>query len=322
METQVFKLDIWNPDGHAIDYAANCIRQGKLVAFPTETVYGLGANALDPIALKRIYQAKGRPSDNPLILHLNNPAQSRLLAEVDERAYRVMQKFWPGPLTLVLQALPCVPTEATAGLSTVALRMPDHPVALALLESSAVPIAAPSANRSGCPSPTNAQAVWDDLNGRIDVLLDSGSTEIGLESTVVDLSGKDALLLRPGGISIDRLENFLGCPLETPAENEVRRSPGTRHRHYSPGIPVFIWNEKAYPSLNSSVCSGFIGMHMPKNSFFDAVIFDSLENYARGLFAAFRSLESKGVCEIWVEWPEARGIGLALQDRIRRAAQG
>jgi L-threonylcarbamoyladenylate synthase len=235
-----------------------------------------------------------------------------------------MAAFWPGPLTLVLPALPVVPKEVTAGLDTVALRMPDHPVALALIEAAGCPVAAPSANRSGRPSPTDAQAAAEDLGDRVDLVLDAGSVEIGLESTVVDLTEREPLLLRPGGMPRERLERFLGESLKIPGsagKDAERRSPGTRHRHYAPLVPVFIWDGGELPSEVDPFFAGFVGLTPPPAKFARTLLFDSEKNYARGIFAAFRSLETQEGCRhIVAEWPRAEGIGLALRDRIRRAS--
>jgi L-threonylcarbamoyladenylate synthase len=225
---------------------------------------------------------------------------------------------------LVLPALPVVPKEVTAGLDTVALRMPDHPVALALIAAAGCPVAGPSANRSGRPSPTDARAVAEDLGDRVDLVLDAGSVEIGLESTVVDLTEREPLLLRPGGMPRERLERFLGEPLKIPGaagKDAERRSPGTRHRHYAPLVPVLVWEGGALPSEADPLFAGFVGLTPPPAGFARTLLFDSEENYARGIFAAFRSLEAQEGCRhIVAEWPRAEGIGLALRDRIRRAS--
>jgi L-threonylcarbamoyladenylate synthase len=297
------------------------LKDQGLVAFPTETVYGLGANGLSPDAVNKIFWAKGRPADNPMILHVAESAQAEALAEVDGRAAGTIRAFWPGPLTLVLPARPHIPKEVTAGLSTVALRMPDHPVALALIEMAQCPVAAPSANRSGRPSPTNAEAVAADLGDRIDVLLDAGSVDVGLESTVIDLTGRRISLLRPGGTPVEKLEEFFGEPLESPGNDARKRSPGTRYRHYAPALPVSIWvpDEGEIPPIDPST-SGFMGMTQPSVAFARTMLFDSEDAYARGVFAGFRHFEAEGLRHIVAEWPQPQGIGLALRDRIQRAA--
>ncbi|MDR3264922.1 MAG: threonylcarbamoyl-AMP synthase [Synergistaceae bacterium] len=320
MRTDRIALDRWNPDPSVIERAGALLREGRLVAFPTETVYGLGANGLDPGAVKKIFLAKGRPSDNPLILHLCDPRDARSLARVDARAEAVMEAFWPGPLTLVLPALPVVPAEVTAGLETVALRMPDHPVALSLIGAAGCPVAGPSANRSGRPSPTDADAVMADLDGRVDLVLDAGAVEVGVESTVLDLTGERAVLLRPGGMSVERIAEFFGEEPGVADKNSARRSPGTRYRHYAPAVPVHVWHGEELRDIDPAT-SGFIGLDLPRADFARAIVFDSSENFARGIFAGFRRMEADGVLRIVVQWPDARGIGLALRDRIRRASE-
>ena len=314
------KVDRWNPDERVMQRAGSILRCGGLVAFPTETVYGLGANGLDQEAVRKIFLAKERPSDNPLILHLAKAGDASLFAEVDDRASRIMAAFWPGPLTIVLRARPNVPAEVTAGLPTVALRVPDHPVALALIGAAGRPIAAPSANRSGRPSPTDAEAVAADLGNKVDLVLDAGHVDIGLESTVIDLTGRKAVLLRPGGTAIERLDAFLKEPLELPDDDSKKRSPGTRHKHYSPTVPVYEWSMgKRLDDSIDPARSGFIGVSPPPAEFARVISFESEEGYARGIFAGFRQLEAEGL-SIVAEWPEPPGIGLALRDRIRRAS--
>lgn len=323
MKTLRIEVDPWNPSGELMARAADVLRGGGLVAFPTETVYGLGANALNPEAVKGIYRAKGRPSDNPLILHLSRVEQAEPLVHVDERARRLMCAFWPGPLTLVLRARDVVPMEARGGLSTVALRMPSHPVASALIDASGFPLAAPSANVSGRPSPTDAETVWADLRGRIEMILDGGPVSVGIESTVIDVSEGLPLLLRPGGMPAEEIEAFLGEPLRYPDGRSSRRSPGTRYRHYAPTIPVRVWHPEAPFEVAGMELErwGFMGLTVPPAHFGRALRFESVENYARGLFSGFRALEAEGLLGIVAEWPSAAGVGLGLRDRIRRAEQ-
>ncbi|MDR3231083.1 MAG: threonylcarbamoyl-AMP synthase [Synergistaceae bacterium] len=321
MRAERVVLDRWNPDPSVIARAGAILREGRLVAFPTETVYGLGANGLDPGAVKKIFLAKGRPSDNPLILHLCDPRDARSLARVDERAAAMMDAFWPGPLTLVLPALPVVPGEVTAGLETVALRMPDHPVALSLIGAAGCPVAAPSANRSGRPSPTDADAVMADLDGGVDLVIDAGAVDVGVESTVLDLTEKRAVLLRPGGMPVEKIAAFLGETPEAADKNSARRSPGTRYRHYAPVVPVRVWRGGELSPDVDPATSGFIGLDLPCGGFARAIVFDSPGNFARGIFAGFRRMEADGVLCIVVQWPDAEGIGLALRDRIRRASE-
>ena len=316
-----YKVDRWNPDSGVMMKAGSILRGGGLVIFPTETVYGLGANGLAPEAVRKIFSAKERPSDNPLILHLAEAKDACALAEVDARASEVMAAFWPGPLTIVLRARSHVPAEVTAGLPTVALRVPDHPVALALIGAAGCPVAAPSANRSGRPSPTDAEAAAADLGNKVDLVLDAGHVDIGLESTVIDMTGRKTLLLRPGGTNVEKLEAFLGEPLELPGDDSRRRSPGTLHKHYAPTVPVRVWaaGENLHDSIDPAM-SGFMGVSPPPAEFARVISFESEESYARGVFAGFRQLEAEGL-GIVAEYPRPLGIGLALRDRILRASQ-
>ncbi len=322
MKPLILTVDRWNPDPSAIKQAACVLADGELVAFPTETVYGLGANALLGEAVAKIFAAKGRPADNPLIVHVASPEDVDRIAFVDERARRLMELFWPGPLTLVLVAKEDVPSITRAGLSTVAVRMPSHPVALALIDEARCPVAAPSANRSGRPSPTNAQAVVDDLNGAVDVVIDAGPTDVGVESTVVDATGPDLVLLRPGGLPVEKLIAVEDVVL--PQGEEIkRRSPGTRHRHYAPSVPLVLWEEDDRTwgkFLSRNVAVGYVGIRKPPVAVAAEVRFESIEGYARGLFSALRYLEKRRVDIIVADWPEEKGLGLALRDRLRRAS--
>lgn len=250
MKTQIMKL---SETGTAVyEQAADILKNGGLVAFPTETVYGLGGNALDPEASRKIYVAKGRPSDNPLIVHVADAeAVKPLVEEVPEHARRLMEAFWPGPLTIILKASPMVPRETTGGLATVALRMPDHPAALALLRAANLPVAAPSANTSGRPSPTKAEHVVEDLDGRIEMIIDGGEVGIGVESTIVDMTGETPQILRPGYITKSMLEGVLGEVRIDPAiarinegqmirGDEPPKAPGMKYRHYAPKAPLTL----------------------------------------------------------------------------------
>jgi len=230
-------------DEQGILRGAEVIRAGGLVAFPTETVYGLGADALSDSAVARIFEAKERPRGNPLIVHLADAAVlESVAARVPPRARDVAARFWPGPLTLVLPRASTVPLITTGGLDTVAARVPSHPVALALIEASGRPIAAPSANRSGRPSPTRAGHVRDDLDGRIDMILDGGPTPVGVESTVLDMTTEPPMLLRPGGVTLEQLRDCLGevAVLKGDDEEATGRSPGLRYRHYAPRAQVIV----------------------------------------------------------------------------------
>ena len=328
---RVAAVDPWNPSRSIIEEGARLIREGRLVVFPTETVYGLGANGLDPSAVARIFAAKERPLDNPLILHFSSPPDVERVAEVSDRARHLMEHFWPGPLTLVLPSKGVAPPEVTAGLDTVAVRMPSHPVALALLAASSVPVAAPSANSSGRPSPTDASAVAEDLGSRVDLILDGGAASVGVESTVLDITGKDMILLRPGGCSVEEIESATGERVVRDGGREAR-SPGTRHRHYAPSIPLMLHDHEGARerALDLGGRIAWLGMAGPE-ILFDrgetdeelSLVFSSPENYARGLFHALRVLERSGAAVIVAERPRSRtGISLALRDRLDRASGG
>ena len=318
--TQKIKIDIQNPEREIILQASDLIKHGEIVAFPTETVYGLGANALNSDAVKKIFIAKGRPQDNPLILHVSDFNQVDELVFTNDTAKALMQKFWPGALTLVMKAKEIVPLQTRGGLNTAAVRMPDNKIALALISSSGVPIAAPSANLSGKPSPTDAQTVFDDMNGKINLILDGGATNYGIESTVIDITDEEnILLLRPGSVAREDIENFLNKRLNSPDKNNLKRSPGTRYKHYSPNIPVYILGQKDF-SESEFKNAGYMGLTEPEIIFKERIIFNSPEDYAHGLFAGFRKLESDGVNFIIAELPLNAGIGLGLTDRLKRAA--
>ncbi|MCD8054514.1 MAG: threonylcarbamoyl-AMP synthase [Lachnospiraceae bacterium] len=248
MDTEICRADLSEEAGRAaVCRAAEILRKGGLVAFPTETVYGLGGDGLNPASARKIYAAKGRPSDNPLILHIASRRElTPLVQTVPEAAERLMEAFWPGPMTLIFTKSDAVPPEATGGLPTVAVRMPSHPVARMLIQEAGVPVAAPSANRSGRPSPTTAAHVAEDLTGQIEMILDGGPVEIGLESTILDVTGEIPLVLRPGAISREQVEALLGdCRMDPailgkPDPNLRPRAPGMKYRHYAPKAELTI----------------------------------------------------------------------------------
>jgi L-threonylcarbamoyladenylate synthase len=305
--------------------AAVAIRRGELVAFPTETVYGLGANALNAEAVAKIYKAKGRPSDNPLIVHVDGAEMAERAAKMNWMARFLTESFWPGPLSLVLNATGEVPDITRGGLPTVALRMPDNEIALALIRASQVPIAAPSANRSGRPSPTDAAAVRYDVGESVAYILDGGPTEIGVESTVLDVTGATPVILRPGGLSRERIEERLGMKVLMPEDADAaerKRSPGTRYRHYAPKIPLILAHsgEEARIAESEGKKWAWLGMREPSGEPSLKVIFSDTGEYAKELFRALRALEKSGAELIIAEEPESAGIGLALRDRLVRAA--
>lgn len=301
--------------------AAEIIKAGRLVAFPTETVYGLGANALDPDAVKRIYAAKGRPPDNPLILHVSGIRDAAKYGEIDEWSEALMQQFWPGPLTVVLYSLDCVPLIARGGLDTVALRMPRSSVALELIRMSGLPLAGPSANRSGRPSPTTALAVLDELAGAVDMILDDGPTTVGVESTVVDATTPTVSVLRPGNVTIEDLRRVVDVTDELCPQNEYM-SPGTRYRHYAPLLPLILWDgeEASLRELIDGLRWCYMGLAHPPAGAEKAKVFTSIGEYARELYTTLRELENCGADVIVAELPQALGIGVAVKDRLLRAA--
>ena len=306
----------------SIAEAAQVIRRGGVVAFPTETVYGLGANVFAANAVRKIFAAKGRPPDNPLIVHIAARGDLPLIAkEITPPAHRLIAAFFPGPLTVVLKKREAVPEIATAGLATVGIRMPQHPLAQEFIKACGAPLAAPSANLSGCPSPTTWQAVAEDLAGRIDCILRGAPTSVGLESTVVDCAGDAPVLLRAGAITLEQLRAVTpAIVLRAEAQNEQARSPGLKYKHYSPQAQV-----RVVPDAEQAIASpdsGYIGIAAPPDgdSFKLTRVCASVEDYARHLFEFFRECDRAGVKTIYCQAIEEVGLGLALMDRLRRAA--
>jgi L-threonylcarbamoyladenylate synthase len=343
-ETLLLKINSQKPEHTKILVAAEIIRRGGLVAFPTETVYGLGADALNPAAVCALFAAKNRPLDNPPIVHVAKIKEvSRLAKHVPAKAELLMKKFWPGPLTVVLERSSVVPDVTVAGLNTVAVRMPKNSVALALIRESRCPIAAPSANLAGKPSPTTAQHVFDDLNGRIDAILDGGPTCIGVESTVLDVTVDPPMVLRPGGVPFEALKQVLGEVKLHPfvsAEQEVAvgeaRSPGMRHKHYAPKARVILV-EGSVPAVVEKVkelvaaCEredSRVGVLATDEtaSKYDAGVVKSLgsrfnlEAIARSLFRLLREFDEENVDVIIAEGVPAEGLGLAVMNRLRKAS--
>lgn len=356
METRLVRVNDINKCSDAIKQAAKLIRKGETVAFPTETVYGLGANALDPEAVEKIFKAKGRPADNPLIVHIDNINDlKQLTAFVRDEAYQLIERFWPGPLTIIFDKSSSVPDIVTAGLDTVAIRMPSHSVAAALIRESGVPIAAPSANSSGRPSPTSARHVYDDLKGRIPMILDGGRTDVGLESTVLDITGDKPVILRPGGITYEMLREVLGeveldPGIFAPLDNGRKASsPGMKYRHYAPNAPVTIYRgdisrlaeeitKAASMHLLQGKKVGIIatdetsGIYNDMNDMLknedarDSLKIISLgsrkfpADMAAHLFECLREIDRAGVDVILAEGVDRHGEGLAIMNRLARAA--
>ncbi len=316
---------ILKPDEDGLTCAARLLIAGRPVAFPTETVYGLGAIAFDEHSVAAIFEAKERPADNPLIVHVSSTNQVLDVAsDFPALAQELAERFWPGPLTLVLPRGPRIPDIVSAGLPTVAVRQPAHPVALGLIRAVGQPLAAPSANRSGHPSPTCAGHVHADLEGRIEAVVDGGACTVGVESTVLDLSGEEPRLLRPGGVSREELGQVLGFLPAGADDDRAAASPGMRHRHYRPRCEVVIY-EGAPPSVEASCGVLYLVLddHVARNPPGDAVFrrqVSSLDDYARALFTVLRDADEAGVKRLYLPWPRPEGLGLALRDRIARAA--
>lgn len=315
------RLDRDDPDRGLLERAGALIRRGRLVAFPTETVYGLGADALDPVATASIFTAKGRPSSDPLIVHVASPDDAReLTVSWDERAEQLGAAFWPGPLTLVLHKSAVVPDGITAGLPTVAIRVPAHPVALGLIRAAARPVAAPSANRFGRISPTTADAVEAELLGRYDMLLDAGRTDVGVESTVVDLTGPVPVVLRPGGVTVEQLETVLGevrvLSGHTQSESADAVAPGQFLRHYSPSTPLIA--VRGGRDVVADVVAELRGRGI---AVIDIHLPDRPGPAAAELYERLRSADGTADV-IVVGMVEPVGVGRAINDRLFRASRG
>lgn len=322
--------------------AASLLKAGKLVAFPTETVYGLGAIATSDESVAGIFAAKGRPSDNPLIIHIGNRGQlEQWAAVIPESAQILMQKYWPGPLTLVLPHRHNLAGKVTAGLPTVGIRMPDHPVALALLNEVGIPVAAPSANRSGKPSPTTAEHVWRDLAGKIDAILDGGPAGIGVESTIVDLSGEIPVLLRPGGITLEQLRETLGEVKVDPGiqdQKQIPRSPGMKYRHYAPQGEMWLIKgelervaayiqKRIHEAREEGKRVGVLTTEENREKYHaDCVIAagsrQKPDSVAHHLYDALRRFDEQKVDMIFAESFPERGLFYSVMNRMKKAASG
>jgi L-threonylcarbamoyladenylate synthase len=342
--TLLLKIHPQQPEPHIIAQAAALIQSGHLVAFPTETVYGLGANALNPQAISRIFEAKGRPATDPLIVHISQTDQLNELAlDIPTLAFELAENFWPGPLTLVLKRQPHVPARLSAGRDTVAIRFPAHPVARALIEAARAPIAAPSANLFSHPSPTTAAHVQHDLEGRIDLILDGGPTPVGVESTVLDLTTDTPTLLRPGGISLEALLALIPTLTiieRTLSVDESASSPGQLLKHYSPNARVLLFTGPREATLNAMHATAQQHLDQGKKlgallvtedqaqlanlplSIFNLGSLTDLESVAHNLFTGLRDLDSQSLDFILARDLGRTGIGLAIWDRLFRAAEG
>lgn len=337
MNTDILKIYPEDIDASAIDRAAAILRAGGLVAFPTETVYGLGAIATDREAARKIYTAKGRPSDNPLIIHLSRPEDAERYAFVCPLYKRLAEAFMPGPLTVIMPKRDVVPNEVTGGLDSVAVRCPSHPVARALISAAGVAIAAPSANISGSPSPTCASHVIKDMSGRIDAIIDGGESEIGLESTIVKIVGDKVVMLRPGAITADALlcvcekVEIAEAVTKALAQNERPLSPGMKYRHYAPASPLVLLDGEegavarflceAQSRENCAVlCYSEEKQILKNENLIDVGRREDLATQAQRLFGALREADTLGCDIIYAHLPQAEGLGLALYNRLIRAA--
>lgn len=342
MKTEIIKLRDNEIDLVKIKYAAEVIRNGGLVAFPTETVYGLGANAFDEAAVKKIFIAKGRPNDNPLIVHISDKKEiSNIVMYIPPIAITLFEKFWPGPLTIIMNKLPIISPVVTAGLGTVAVRMPAHPVALTLIREAGVPIAAPSANVSGRPSPTVAKHVIEDLFGRVDVIIDAGSAREGLESTVLDLTIEPPAILRPGCVTLKQINEILRGVLLDSTQASIGeyikpRAPGMKYAHYSPKADMIVVRgeldrviEKIKLLTNKNEVEGKIvgvlATKQTKHNYHNAIVLslgdrDDPATIAANLFYELREFDERNVQLIFAEAVEENGIGLAIMNRMNKAA--
>lgn len=336
METKWFTLRTVE-DKESIAQAADILRRGGLLAIPTETVYGLGANGLDENAVLHIFEAKGRPQDNPLILHIPDASWlTRYCEDVPDAAYRLAERFWPGPLTMILKKKPCVPLRTTGGLETVGMRCPDHAVTRAIIEASGVPVAAPSANTSGRPSCTTAEHVREDMWGKIDGIVDGGPCQVGVESTIIDLTVTPPQMLRPGGLPLESLMDALGevtvdkAVTQKMGDGEKPRAPGMKYRHYAPKAPVTVVTGGAKASAR------YLLTHAAENAgiicfdefvpIFEGHIVHPLgasgdkRAQAQHVFDALRTFDETNVGEIWAQCPDSKGLGLAIGNRLKKAA--
>ena len=336
MDTKIVRINDKTEYGEALDLAAQIILSGGLVVFPTETVYGLGGNGLLSDAAQKIYSAKGRPSDNPLIIHIAEPCDAEKYAHVSDVYYRLADAFMPGPLTVIMPKSECIPYSVTGGLETVAVRCPSHPIAHALIEKCGVPIAAPSANISGRPSPTDAKYVIEDMDSRVDMIIDGGECEIGLESTIVKIDGNSLTLLRPGGITYDALccvcddVKIAPAVLEKLSENEKPLSPGMKYRHYAPNADFVLLDGKDEDILSFMISeqknNGAVLCYNEELEHLDASLSiaigerNDLNTQAKKLFTALREADKLGAKKIYAHLPKLDGLGLALYNRMIRAA--
>jgi len=348
--TKVFKVDPLNPDIRVIEKCAEILRSGGLVVFPTETVYGLGASAFDPQAVRKVFEIKERPLGNPLIVHVSGLDQfSSVVAQIPEQAWRLVKAMWPGPLTIVLRKSHRVPDIVTGGLPKVGVRMPAHPVAIKLIELTSVPLVAPSANISGRPSPTTAEHVIQDLYGKVDAIIDTGETLLGIESTVVDLTTTPPTLIRAGPVPVETLESMLNTKIKVPAHarglrQEDKEVPRSKYAHYEPGTPLVLVEMNSYSNLlrlakevskvaqhylNKGYRVGIIASKETQHYYsrlpgVKLILIGSrkkLYEVAKNVFKVLRSLNSLDIDIAICEGFDEKGLGLAIMSRLREASR-
>ena len=342
MDTKVAIINDINKDIDALKEAANIIYNGGTVAFPTETVYGLGANALDEKAVEKIFIAKGRPQDNPLIVHVASKDIEEFVDEIPEVAKKLIDKFWPGPLTIILNKKEIIPNRTSANLKSIGIRMPSNEIALKIIELSGCPIAAPSANISGRPSPTEVERCIEDLNGRVDYIIGGSKSDVGVESTIVDCTVNPPIVLRPGGITLEMLKEIckditIDKGIQGKPSNDFKpKAPGMKYRHYAPKAKVKIVKgnrEKTIEKINEIVQNyidnkkkvAILSTEELKNNFSNAEIIslgskNNLEDVAKNIFEALRKCDDMNVDLILCEAFEEKGIGLAIMNRLNKAA--
>ena len=328
-ETKIIKAEPSNLNEKDIMPAAKIISCGGLCVFPTETVYGLGANAYDAAAVANIFKAKGRPQDNPLIVHIWEYEQLFDLAEyVPEKAKILAEHFWGGPLTMIFKRSEKIPPSVSAGLDTVAIRLPSHPVANALIKLSGVPVAAPSANLSGKPSPTSFKHAAEDMTGRADVIIDGGNSFFGIESTVIDMTENVPVILRPGAITPDDMKELIGEVYMGKGNSGAPRSPGMKYKHYAPRVPLYIVeSDNPLEVINSRANkkTGVINYGYENSDFTAGCVFNMGKTpgeYAANMFYALREFDNSDVEVIYAIPPENTGVGIAVRNRIYKSAGG
>lgn len=329
MKTTLLKINSRNPELEKISLASKAIIRGKLVAFPTETVYGLGASAFDQKAISQIFKVKGRPQDNPLIVHISEISQVEQLAKVfPQSAQRLIKEFWPGPLTIVLKKKKIVPKIVTAGLDSVAIRMPENKIALELIKQSKVPIVAPSANLSGKPSPTKARHVIDDIFGKVDYIIDGGNCKIGIESTVIDFTSIVPTILRPGYITKEDIEKVIGkVEISKSKSKDAPKSPGMKYKHYSPKAKVILISKnkikleiKKQLEKKEKIAIITFNNKIENKDLVFSKDYSKLIDYSKNLFSDFRFADKKKASAIIVQEVPDNKFGHSIMNRLKKAA--